>query len=82
MYNVVLDRCHVLLVDGVECVTLGHGLEGGVVGHPYYGTSRVLRDLAVLPGWEDGFVRVAGSMRDVAGHVTGFRHQSAMDQRR
>jgi len=73
VYNFILDRCHVLLVDGVECVTWGHGIEGEVVGHMYYGTSHVLRDLERMPGWEQGFVQVEGCFRNAHGQVTGLQ---------
>ena len=44
VYNFVLDRSHIVLVDGVECITWGHGLEDPVVRHEYYGTEAVVRD--------------------------------------
>eukprot|EP00927_Polykrikos_kofoidii_P001876 TRINITY_DN10730_c0_g1_i1.p1 TRINITY_DN10730_c0_g1~~TRINITY_DN10730_c0_g1_i1.p1 ORF type:complete len:965 (+),score=112.30 TRINITY_DN10730_c0_g1_i1:302-2896(+) len=73
LYNFVLDRCHVLLVDGVECVTWGHGFSGHTVGHFFYGSNRVLTALAMLPGWEDGRVEVTGRLRDApTGRVVGF----------
>ena len=31
VYNVVLESGHVVLVDGVECVTLGHGFQVGTM---------------------------------------------------
>ena len=54
--NLVLDRCHEVIVDGVACVTLGHGLKGDVVEHAYWGTAAVVADLSRFPGWERGFV--------------------------
>ena len=57
VYNFVLEGSdRVLRVNGVGCVTLGHGLEGAVGGHAYYGTAAVLRDLQRRPGWEQGYV--------------------------
>ncbi|CAE8597663.1 unnamed protein product [Polarella glacialis] len=64
VYNFVLDRCHVLVVDGVECATWGHGLQGNVIGHPFFGTDRVVHGLSSLEGWEDGRVTITGSIRD------------------
>jgi hypothetical protein len=55
VFNLVLDREHVLLVGGAACVTLGHGLRGDVVGHSYWGGA-VLADLSRQPGWTQGFV--------------------------
>ena len=66
VFNVVLDRCHVLLVEGVVCVTWGHELIGEVVEHPFFGTGRITRELAGLPGWADGRVDIAGCLRDRA----------------
>ena len=54
--NLVLDRCHEVMVDGVACVTLGHGLKGDVVEHAYWGTAAVVADLSRFPGWRQGFV--------------------------
>ena len=63
VYNLVLDREHVALVDGVPCVTLGHGINGPVVGHPFWGTSAVLEQLASHPGWAEGRVVLAEPLR-------------------
>ena len=63
VYNLVLDRDHVALIDGVPCVTLGHGIEGPVVGHSFYGTDAVLEVLAAQPGWAEGRVLLDGPLR-------------------
>ena len=77
VYNFVLDCEHVLLVNGVECVTLGHGLAEPAVAHSYWGTEAVLRDLEGLPGWADGRVRVPGFARDGSGRVVGLAGAAA-----
>lgn len=62
VYNLVLDRCHVLPVGGVAgevpCVTLGHGILGDVVEHEYWGTDAVISDLRRRDGWARGFVEL------------------------
>jgi hypothetical protein len=63
VYNVVLDQCHILLVNGVECVTLGHGIKDPLVYHPFYATQTVVNTLSALPGWDNGLVTVKGSLR-------------------
>jgi hypothetical protein len=73
VYNYVLDASHQLLVDGTPCVTWGHGLEGPVVGHRFFGTNAVLDELARLPGSADGMVEIHGTRRDpVTGSTVGF----------
>lgn len=47
-----------ILVDSTACVTLGHGLLGGRVMHPYWGWD-VVGALASLPGWEEGRISLA-----------------------
>jgi hypothetical protein len=56
VYNFVLESDHLMTVNGVECVTLGHGFQEDVVRHEYYGTSAILDDLKKLEGWENGFI--------------------------
>merc|ERR1712025_1464817 len=67
VYNFVLDQCHIIMTDGVECVTWGHGIEDSVVTHPYYGTDEVISDLSALAGWDQGFVMVNSCIRDSSG---------------
>jgi len=56
VYNFVLDRSHVVLVNGIECITWGHGLTDPVVKHSYFGTSQIISDLSQFSGWHSGFV--------------------------
>ncbi|CAF4060900.1 unnamed protein product [Rotaria sordida] len=37
-----------MLVNDVECVTLGHGFKEDIVRHSYYGSERVINDLERL----------------------------------
>merc|ERR1712217_722232 len=58
IYNLVLDSQHVAVLNGVECVTLGHGFTGPVVEHAFYGTEAVLDALRGCSGWDQGFIRI------------------------
>jgi Mg-chelatase subunit ChlD len=72
VYNFVLDRRHEVTVSGRDLVTLGHGLTGPVVAHPYFGTREVIEDLQMASGWERGLVRLIGTVRDTEGLVCGL----------
>ena len=61
-YNFVLEENHSISVDGMYCITLGHGMKGPVLGHEYLGTERIIDDLKTLEGWEKGEVIVDSSM--------------------
>ena len=57
VHNFVLAPGHpTVLVGGVPCAALGHGLDAPTVAHPYWGTSAVITDLMSKPGWESGRV--------------------------
>jgi len=58
VYNFVLESQHVMKINGIECVTLGHGFQEEVVKHPYFGTSAVIKDLQKMKGWESGLVEL------------------------
>lgn len=84
VYNVLLDSGHRLEVGGVECVTLGHGIEQDkVAAHEYYGSRRVVSDLEGMPGFEHGLLHFqAGPVaRSDDGRIIGFqRHRLAPTQ--
>lgn len=48
VFNFALDQGHTMLVNNVECVTLGHGFQDDIVRHGYYGSRRVIEDLQRL----------------------------------
>lgn len=59
VFSVVLDRGHVLALDGTPAVGLGHGLKGPVLGHGFFGTSKVVDALKQTQGWANGHVHFA-----------------------
>lgn len=57
VYSFVLREKHMMIVGGVECVTLGHGFdESEVVQHPFFGTMKVVEALKQCRGWKNGLV--------------------------
>ena len=68
VYTLVIDRCHIVLVDGVEAITWGHGLTNPLLQHPFLGTNRVLKSLQAMDGWSKGIITIAGCVRDCSSH--------------
>jgi len=77
--NVVLeDRTQTVLVNGIPCCTLAHGMMGPVIGHEFWGTKAVLTSLAKLHGWADGYIVIKNyhAVRNSDGHVVDIQdHQ-------
>jgi len=74
--NLLLDAHHEIVgVCGrdqsrsIVCCTLAHGLHDDVVEHDYLGTDAVARDLAQLPGFDDGMVHATFTRSGL--HVSG-----------
>jgi len=82
VYSFVLVENHVVVINGIECVTLGHGFTGdAVIAHPYFGTQKVILDLQEKEGWKEGRVvfRSCRARRDEAtGMVTGLFEASLL----
>merc|ERR1712194_21722 len=79
LWNLVLEDNHLVNMHGAECVTLGHGFEGPVVGHDFWGTSKVIEELNMMHGWDDGHVcLISGCVsRDKTGRVNGLMQTKA-----
>ncbi|CAF0863175.1 unnamed protein product [Didymodactylos carnosus] len=58
VFNLILDSGHIALINGIECVTLGHGFKEEVVAHEYYGTTKVLDDLREFDDFDEGHVMI------------------------
>lgn len=63
-----------VLVQGVPCVCLGHGIQSDNARHPFFGSRRAVEEsLAMLPGYESGLIDVGPVLRDPeTGLVCGF----------
>jgi len=58
VYSFVLKDKHVMLINGIQCVTLGHDFEEEGVKHPYFGSDLVIKDLQCMHGWRSGLVEL------------------------
>jgi hypothetical protein len=58
VYNLVLDTSHIINVEGIPCITLGHGFNDSVLKHSYYGTDKVIKDISNFKGWNEGFISI------------------------
>jgi hypothetical protein len=61
-------------IGGIDCVSVGHGnMEDPVLRHPYY-AEKILNDLKLMEGWDNGYVIMVGKkMRDKdTGLVSGY----------
>jgi len=71
-----------MLVSGIECSVLGHGLTGPVVEHEFFGTHAIIEDLKRMPGWKSGLVELVPEnyVRDpTTGRVCGLTVKAAED---
>jgi adenylate kinase len=79
VYNLVLDRSHQLLVNGVRSITWGHDSTDRQLYHPFYGSSskieNCLKGLMIHDhGMNHGrFIQIEEFIRDSDDHVIGFR---------
>ena len=60
IYNLVMKNRSNVLMNGITCCTLGHGLKGPVIEHPFYGTEKVIENYRCLDndGYEKGVISI------------------------
>lgn len=54
--TLVLDKHHIGIINGIECIMLGHGFTEGILKHPYFGTQMIINDMKKMKGWIDGHI--------------------------
>lgn len=74
VYSFLLDSVHMVEINGIQCVTLGHSFKGKTVAHDYFGTQAVVNDLATMSGWNRGLIlfRAGCIVRNDEGLACGF----------
>jgi len=76
IYTFVLSSGHVLTINGVQYVSLGHEFTGDKREHAFFGSSKCIDALRSLTGFNDGCVVLDNTsfIRDVkTGLVIGFK---------
>ena len=64
VFSLVLDTNHIVIINGIRCICLGHDYTNGILRHDYFGSSKVIDDLSIMPGWAEGkIVITAGSLQ-------------------
>lgn len=78
VYNFVLEDKGSIIINDIEFVTLGHGLQEESVKHDYYGTEKVIDDLKTMNGWENGLIELNDGcvIRDEFGKVCKLVQES------
>jgi hypothetical protein len=76
VYNLILNNRKSINVNNIHCCTLGHGIEGEVIGHPFFGTEEVVYNLQNLcrDEYNEGLVKSTNIIqRDVdTGLICGY----------
>ena len=76
VYNMVLDKGHIIDVDGVLSVTLGHGFKGHIIEHGFFGNkTSILNALSKQPGFAKGrpvFQNLKTHIDPITDQITGW----------
>ena len=86
VYSFCLDSRHSMIINGVQCVTLGHNFtDNEVIRHEYFGSQRVIDDLKKFrKGWAAGLITMNfGAMKrgihnDTDTTIIGFEENRVM----
>jgi len=68
LYNLVLNKGHTIMVNNIECATLGHNFQDEIVKHNYFGSNAIIDDLKTFDGWDDGFIVLNYKNRKIIRH--------------
>lgn len=75
VYNFVLNAGHIIRINGVDAITLGHGVSNDkILEHPFLGTQKVIDDLKQYPEWNSGLIELYwwDIERDETGRICSF----------
>lgn len=54
--TLLLENDHIVVVNDIPCITLGHNYTYDVLNHPFYGTYAVIDFLKKQKGWNNGHI--------------------------
>lgn len=77
LYDFCVNVDHIININGIQCVTLGHNLTGNsLIEHEYLGSQNVMRDIEHIGRIQQtpnmATIRPRDVMRDQNGHIIAF----------
>ena len=70
VYSLILDKGHIVTINNVQCITLGHNYKDDIIRHRYFGSQKIINDLKKMPGWDEGLILLkSGCLRANGGIV-------------
>ena len=54
--TLLLENDHIVIVNDIPCITLGHNYTYDVLNHPFYGTYAIIDFLKKQKGWNNGHI--------------------------
>jgi hypothetical protein len=78
VYNLVLDRGHIIESGDYQFVTLGHGFQEGILKHAWFGGQEVIRALEAQPGGDVGrpvYTNLVAIKDESSGLIVGWEDQ-------
>lgn len=58
IYNLVISSDHIVTINGVELILLGHSYTDGILKNDYLGSRKIRDDLERMPGWQAGLIEL------------------------
>ena len=74
-YNLILNNGISVNINDIDAITLGHNQNYGILKHPYFGTEKVINDLKLHQGFNQGIVFISEMrkcVRDQNGFVSSY----------
>jgi len=62
VYSFIVPNRRPMIVDGHVFSTWGHGLQGPVIGHDYFGSEKVVEDMKRFTTYDLGYVNLVPQM--------------------
>jgi hypothetical protein len=72
VFSFLLDSGHVMFINGIACVGLGHDFKGDIREHDFFGTQKVVENMRQMEGWDSGIVIAKGVWRNKQGLICGL----------